>query len=150
MGYVEENTLPDEEIIVQAEHQAAAFLFPAALIAGGIIAGGQIGEFLLGVLLLYGLYKVVSIAISFLTDEMALTDERAVGQSGIISRDSLDVRNDSISGVSVDQSIVGRTLGYGTVEIIGKGTDDPIGFDYLKDPQEMRNTIQGYLSETED
>ena len=58
----------------------------------------------------------------------------------------IKVRNDFISGLSVDQSIPGRILGYGTIVVNGEG-DESVGFPYIRDPQGLRNTIQSHLAE---
>jgi len=148
MGYVENNRLPDEELIVEAEHHVAAFVGPAALGIAGIALMSLVdGLFYLGlVLLLVGIWRTGKTAVAFLTDEMALTDERVIGKSGLLRRDSMEFRNEFVSGLSVDQSILGRILNYGTIIVDGEGDDD-VGISYVKNPQELRNTVQGHLAE---
>lgn len=83
------------------------------------------------------------------TFEMASTDERAVGKTGPVARDSLETRNDFVSVVAVNQSILGRILNYGTVEVRREGTDN-VSFGYIKKPGELRNTMQKYLADVAD
>ena len=100
---------------------------------------------LLGILfLLVGVWRAVKTVVVFMTNEMALTDKRMIGKSGFIRRDSLDVRKDFVSGLTFNQSILGRIMDYGTVVVRGGGGD--VGFSYIKEPQKFRNTVQGYLA----
>jgi uncharacterized membrane protein YdbT with pleckstrin-like domain len=148
MGYVTENLLANEEIAVEAEHHKIVFVIPAAFAVAGIFLVSNGSSFFGGALLLVAAWNAVKMAISFISDEMAITSERAVGKAGLISQSSLEMRNDFISGVAVDQSILGRILNYGTVEIRGDGADN-VGFQYIKDPKDLRNNIQEHLADME-
>lgn len=146
MGYIEKNRLPNEELIVKAEHHVAAFIGPSIPIIIAIALVSMDGFFVvLGILfLLIGIWRAIKTTVVFMTNEMALTDKRMIGKSGFIRRDSLDVRNDFVSGLMVNQSILGRVLNYGTVVVQGGGSD--VGFNYIKEPQKLRNAVQEYLS----
>jgi uncharacterized membrane protein YdbT with pleckstrin-like domain len=148
MGYVEKNLLPNERVIVKGEHHVAAFIGPAALLILGIalITAGEFVAVIGVLLLLVSFWRLIRTAIEFVTSEMALTDKRMIGKSGLIRRDSLDVRNAFVTGLTVNQSIFGRILDYGTVVIKGRGGD--VGFKYIKQPQKLRNTVQSYLGDT--
>lgn len=146
MGYIEDSQLPDEEIIVEVKHHIAAFAFPVLLVAAGsFLMAGDFFYFGL-IMLMAGIWKSGKIAVAFIADEMALTNKRVIGKTGLLRRDSIELRNESVSGLSVNQSILGRILGYGTVGVDGEGDDD-IGLSYVKDPQNMRNTVQEYLAD---
>lgn len=149
MGYVAKNLLADEEIIVEAEHSKIAFAFPLALAAVGIYLMSGDSSLFGGAFLLTAVYKAGKISTAFLTEELALTDERAVGKTGLISRDSLEMRNEFLSGVAVSQSIPGRVLNYGEIEVRGEGVDSA-DFEYVKKPEELRNTVQEYLANVTD
>ena len=151
MGYIENNRLPDEEIIVEAGHPGTAFIWPAALVALGVALSDY--HFVWPIFLLVGIWKAAKVASAFSNDEMALTDKRIIGKSGLLKQKSVEVKKDSISGLSVDQSIPGRILGYGTVTVIGdgiavSGEGDGLGFNYVGKPKELRNTVQSHLAET--
>jgi uncharacterized membrane protein YdbT with pleckstrin-like domain len=55
------------------------------------------------------------------SDEFVVTDKRVIVKTGIISRRTLEMNLNKIESVNVDQSIMGRLLGYGTITIIGTG-----------------------------
>jgi len=66
--------------------------------------------------------------------EMAVTDNRVIFKSGIISIKNEEIQNQAIETVEVNQGIIERIFGYGDVKITGrgnavvifKGVDDPI------------------------
>jgi uncharacterized membrane protein YdbT with pleckstrin-like domain len=54
-------------------------------------------------------------------DEFAITNKRVIIKTGLISRKTFEMNHSKIESVNVDQGIVGRILGYGTVRIVGSG-----------------------------
>lgn len=74
------------------------------------------------------------------TTEIAVTDRRIVFKRGFIRRYTVEMNMAKVESVDVDQSIMGRILGYGRVTIRGTGT----GFEPLPTiaaPLELRNHI---------
>jgi uncharacterized membrane protein YdbT with pleckstrin-like domain len=74
------------------------------------------------------------------TTEIAVTDRRVIYKTGFIWRDTTEMHMDKVESVDVKQSILGRLLNYGDVEIRGVGT----GFEPLRkidSPLELRNHI---------
>jgi uncharacterized membrane protein YdbT with pleckstrin-like domain len=55
------------------------------------------------------------------TTEIAVTNRRIIWKTGFIRRDSVEMNLDKVESVKVDQSILGRMLGYGDIEIRGTG-----------------------------
>jgi uncharacterized membrane protein YdbT with pleckstrin-like domain len=74
------------------------------------------------------------------TTEIAVTDRRVIYKTGFIWRDTTEMHMDKIESVEVKQSVLGRILDYGDVDIRGVGT----GFEPLRRidaPLELRNHI---------
>ena len=63
----------------------------------------------------------MSVFISRATTEMAYTNKRIILKTGIISRDTDEIRIDRIESVDIKQSIFGRMLGFGTIYVTGTG-----------------------------
>jgi uncharacterized membrane protein YdbT with pleckstrin-like domain len=63
----------------------------------------------------------LSVFISRATTEMAYTNKRIILKTGIISRDTDEIRIDRIESVDIKQSIFGRMLGFGTIYVTGTG-----------------------------
>ena len=55
------------------------------------------------------------------SDEFDITNKRVVVKTGVIKRNTLEMNLNKIESVNVDQSILARMLGYGTITIIGTG-----------------------------
>lgn len=74
------------------------------------------------------------------TTEIAVTDRRVIYKAGFIQRDTTEMQMDKVESVDVKQSILGRVLDYGDVEIHGTGH----GFEPLRmiaHPLELRSHI---------
>ena len=55
------------------------------------------------------------------TTEFAITDHRVIYKTGLMSRHTLEMNCAKIDSVDVDQTILGRILGYGTIVVRGSG-----------------------------
>lgn len=75
------------------------------------------------------------------SDEFVITNWRVVVKTGLISRKTLEMNISKIESVNVDQSILGRILGYGTIKIIGTGGTNE-SFAKIKRPLEFRKKFQ--------
>lgn len=53
--------------------------------------------------------------------EAAVTDQRVIYKRGIIGRHTIEIHRSKVESVDVDQSIMGRIFGYGTVQVRGTG-----------------------------
>ncbi len=75
------------------------------------------------------------------TDEFALTNKRVIIKTGFISRKTFEMNHSKIESVNVDQGILGRILGYGTIRIVGSGGTKEV-FPKIKNPLEFRKKFQ--------
>src|SRR4029077_4215927 len=74
------------------------------------------------------------------TTELAVTDRRVIYKTGIFQRHSMEMNRSKVETVGVDQSILGRILGYGTVMVRGTGGSfEPIRF--ICDPESCGSHI---------
>jgi uncharacterized membrane protein YdbT with pleckstrin-like domain len=86
---------------------------------------------------LYGVYYAVhGIAL-----EVAVTTDRFVKKSGLISIESEEVSLDKIEEVNVAETILGRIFGYGSVDVHGTGAG-AIRINMISDPVRLRREIQ--------
>jgi uncharacterized membrane protein YdbT with pleckstrin-like domain len=73
--------------------------------------------------------------------EIVVTNKRIIYKDGLIKIRTLEMNLDKVETVAVDQSILGRLLDYGTVDIKGTGQS----MEKLPDiaaPIELRNAIE--------
>lgn len=75
------------------------------------------------------------------SDEFAITNRRIIVKTGLISRKTFEMNLSKIESVNVDQGILGRILGYGTIRIVGSGGTKEI-FPDIKKPLEFRKKFQ--------
>ena len=74
------------------------------------------------------------------TTEFCITDHRVIVKRGFFSLHTVELNVDKVESVDVDQSLIGRMFGYGTVTIHGVGARwDPIS--QIIDPLGFRNAI---------
>jgi uncharacterized membrane protein YdbT with pleckstrin-like domain len=73
--------------------------------------------------------------------EMAVTDKRLVIKVGVAGRRTLELLLQKVESIAVEESLMGRVLGYGTVIVHGTGgTPEP--FDRMAHPIEFRKQVQ--------
>jgi uncharacterized membrane protein YdbT with pleckstrin-like domain len=73
--------------------------------------------------------------------EMAVTDRRVLIKSGMASRRTLDLMLSRVESIGVEETFLGRILGYGSVIVRGTG-GTPEAFLMIAHPQEFRRTVQ--------
>ena len=123
MGYVQDTIGNNEKIIYTVK-----FHWLYTLIA-------FLNLLFLGVFII-GIIKFIKMMINKWTTERVLTDLRYIQKTGWIKRDTEEIRISKIEEVDLKQSILGRILGYGSINISGTGSgkitleliDDPLIF----------------------
>ena len=68
-----------------------------------------------------GLLLAIGPAIRYISSEFAVTDKRVLGKLGFIERESMETLLSKVEAIGVDQGVIGRILGFGTVTITGTG-----------------------------
>jgi len=144
MSYIEENLMNGENILYRARLHWVVFVWPLIWFIAAIISFGRGGHaaFTAGCLfILISIAKAISAFITFSNSEFAVTNQRVIAKVGFIRRNSLEVLLGKIEAIQVNQDILGRILGYGSITVSGTGgTRDP--FHNISDPLELRRKIQ--------
>jgi uncharacterized membrane protein YdbT with pleckstrin-like domain len=73
--------------------------------------------------------------------EFAVTDKRVLVKTGILQRHTLETLLTKVENISVDQSLWGRLLNYGTITVTGTGGTKE-QFARIAAPLEFRKQIQ--------
>jgi uncharacterized membrane protein YdbT with pleckstrin-like domain len=145
MSYVERNLLPNEEIKYRARLHRIIYLFPTCLLIAAVLvalAGGRIAG---GVLAAIGLVLFVPPWIRSASSEFAITNKRVLIKVGLIRRHSLELLLSKVEGIGVDQGVLGRILGYGTITVSGVGGTKE-AFAMISSPLEFRRQVQANLA----
>jgi uncharacterized membrane protein YdbT with pleckstrin-like domain len=88
---------------------------------------------------IFGLLALSSALRAFIrraTTELAVTDQRVIYKTGLLARHTLEMNRARVESVTVDQTVLGRIFGYGTVIVRGVGSalepiraiNDPLTF----------------------
>jgi uncharacterized membrane protein YdbT with pleckstrin-like domain len=92
------------------------------------------------IFILLAVASAVPAAIRRASTELAITDRRVIYKAGIISRHTLEMNRSKVESVDVDQSLLGRILGFGTITVRGTGGSlEPIRV--ISDPLTFRSHI---------
>ncbi len=74
------------------------------------------------------------------TTELAVTDHRVIYKTGLLARHTIEMNRDKVESVDVDQTLLGRIFGYGTIVVRGTGGSlEPIR--NISDPLTFRSHI---------
>jgi uncharacterized membrane protein YdbT with pleckstrin-like domain len=73
--------------------------------------------------------------------EQGVTNKRVIVKKGIIGRKSEEMKLKSIETVEIDQGILGRMFGFGTVKVTGRGLSD-VRFKGIDDPMAVKRRIE--------
>ena len=130
MAYLEESLAPGEHVVAHFDlHWTARW----RLIVFLLLAIPT-----LGIALLAALYEWVRLR----SIEQGVTDRRVVRKTGIMSRETTELRLASIETIDLRQSAWGRLLGYGDVVLTGRGETAMI-FTRLDQPLAAKRAIEG-------
>lgn len=75
------------------------------------------------------------------TSEFAITNKRVIIKVGLLRRRTLEMNLSKIESINVNQTIIGRILGYGDIVVVGTGgTKEP--FACIGSPIKFRKAYQ--------
>ncbi len=154
MSYIRKVLYADEEVVARARLHWVIYLMGFEAIAAGLLVVLWFSVYpplppwalaVAGLLITFGLLRLVLMAIARWTTEMAVTNYRLIAKRGLIRRSVIEIDLRKIESVDIEQSVMGRLLGYGDVLFRGTGIgsnpmetiDDPVGF-----AQRLRQALQ--------
>jgi hypothetical protein len=91
-----------------------------------------------------GLLLAIGPAIRYTSSEFAVTNKRVLSKLGFIERESDETLLSKVEAIAVDQGILARVLGFGTVTITGTGGTEE-SFPRISQPLELRRQIQSQV-----
>lgn len=106
-----------------------------------VIIWAVLGLVTLGLTWIIAIYQGLSI--KYL--EQGLTNKRVILKKGIISRNTDEMKLRSIETVEINQGILGRIFGFGTVKVTGRGTSNLV-FKNIDDPMRVKREIESVSS----
>jgi uncharacterized membrane protein YdbT with pleckstrin-like domain len=145
MGYIEANLLADESVIYKARLHWITFAKSVALIFLGLVFM-LIQPLIAGIIVLIGCGALLSPIVDYLTSEFGVTNKRVIIKIGFIRRRTVELLLRHVEAISVEQSVTGRMLDYGSITLTGTGGVKEL-FGNLRAPLEFRRRIQGEASQ---
>jgi uncharacterized membrane protein YdbT with pleckstrin-like domain len=148
---VESQLQPGEEILYRA-HLTRISLIPWAVglvlfVAGGLVAyqgTGEVAAAIAGVALGLVMGAVILVKLLILrSNEHVLTNRRMIQQTGVFNKRSMDAPLDKVNNVEHWQTLWGRILGYGDVEIDTASEHGATRFRDIRRPLEFKSAIVG-------
>lgn len=150
MSYVEKHLIPNETVFYFTRLSRIVYLKAALVLIAALAllawASTQADPAnpvyaVAGIVLLIGLTLFLAAFIRRLSSEFAVTNKRVIIKLGLFSRRSVEILLTKVEAITVDQTLLGRIFGYGSITIIGTGgTKEP--FHLIGDPLEFRRQSQ--------
>ena len=157
MDYIEKNLVPGESVLYKTRLHWIVMIWPliAGVVLGGIglvfcvggyeassKGGSYKGMIIVGLLLL--VTAVVLFGMGFVrqnSTEVAVSNKRVLIKTGFVSRKSIEVLLSKVESIGVDESGLGRMLGYGSVIVRGTGRRRR---DFQQDcpPEQIQGQVQ--------
>ena len=129
MAYLDESLAPGETIVARFDlHWTAKW----RLIVYLLLAIPT-----LGIALIAAIYEWLRLR----SIEMGVTNRRVVRKTGIVSRETAELRLASIETIDLRQTTWGRVLGYGDVVLTGRG-ESAMLFQRLARPLDAKRSIE--------
>lgn len=145
-SYIEQNLARDEQIIVKAQVTwLSQFwnLFFGGLFVLTALSSKNFLFFIIG-----AIFIAVAV-VNVITTELALTNRRIIAKSGLIRRNTIELKVNRVESLGVDQGVLGRILNFGSIVIKGVGgSNAPI--PYIARPLEFRQQVNNFLDELDD
>lgn len=150
MSYLDDNLLDGERIIYRAHLHWTIFGMAILVMLLGVALGivlylyepqyWYLGLILTGI----GLLLAIGPLVRYVGSEFAVTNKRVLSKTGFIQRESDETLLSKVEAIAVDQGILGRVLGFGTVRLTGSGgTED--AFAGISHPLEFRRQVQSQV-----
>ena len=139
MAYVDSSLLPDEQIVYKATLHWTIFWQCWLIILIGIVSlifQPIVGGLIIFVGLLVGLRKFIE----YKTSEFAVTTKRVIIKVGVFRRRTLELLLRQVEAISIEQTVLGRMLGFGSVTLTGTGGVREV-FHNISSPLEFRRQI---------
>ncbi len=106
-----------------------------------MLAGGAI-------LVVVALAIVVRGILNRSATEVAVTNKRVVAKVGVAARRTVELILSRVESIGVEESVMGRMLGYGTVIVRGTG-GTPESFQKIADPLQFRTRVQQQIDKSQ-
>ncbi len=128
MSYVNSSLDDDEQVTYQGSLSKVWFYSWMVI---GLVACAVYGA---------GILVILWVCARYFSTEIAVTNRRFIYKTGLVVRHVNEISLRKVEGVSLSQGILGRILGYGTVQVRGTGADR-VNVRMANDPMRLRQQV---------
>ncbi len=158
VSYAEKNLAPGEAIVLRARYHWTIYRASLTLLVLSVLLGvaslyasraspgsgvaRPVGFLALGFLVLGG----IGLLLRWLraeADEFVVTNRRVIRKVGLFAREIEQAPLEKIQDITVDQGMMGRLLGWGTVTIETASERGSMTFPRIANPEAFRNALWG-------
>ena len=117
-----------------------------ALVLGQCLTALVLWAIVVPLVLLAWIAMILPLLVRILSTEIAITDRRVTSKSGLFKVEVKTTPLDKVNNVNVVQSLFGRMLGYGDIEVTTATADEADNHfvKSLSDPNGFRNALSEY------
>lgn len=154
MAYVDEQ-LRSTEVVVARAQLSPIGAFSQAIVIGvvalpfillGLVSGGGVALLLAVPFVLMAAVAAVGGAIKLASTEFAVTNQRVIGKTGLVRRDTIETLLPKVESIQVSEPVLGRIFGYGTIVVRGTGgSDNP--FPFISGARRFRSEVAELLAD---
>ncbi|EKD53945.1 MAG: putative membrane-associated protein [uncultured bacterium] len=147
MGLIDRNLLPDEQILYRTKKHIIIFLTPLIWIIATLFFLLNPNPMVVKVAIapaIAALITGVNQWLDYMTSDFAVTNKRILMKEGFFFRHTNDLRLATVSNITVNQSLLGQMLDYGTVVINPFGGENDI-FTAIAHPLTFQKESQAQL-----
>lgn len=148
MSYIDSNLMPNETVVYRTRLHWSTFMSAILTFVLAVFATLSNMKSLDWILYLIAAALIIVSLISYVSSEFAITNRRVIIKLGFISRNSYEMLLNRIEGIEVEQGMLGRLLGYGTIVVRGMGGSREV-FNKIEDPLTFRRKVQEQIAETQ-
>ncbi len=146
MSYIDSNLLEGERIVFRTRLHWILFLGPVFLtiivlfpIAWSLASGT--GRSYAWIPFGLGLLIILAAFIKRQSSDFAVTNKRIMMKVGVFRMRSIELLLSKVETIAVDQSLLGRIFGYGSIVVTGSGGSREV-FSHIQAPLEFRRAMQ--------
>ena len=150
MSYVEKTLLTGEQVLHRSHLHWKLFIGPAVLTLLLVVLvattfGTDPTHVVAWISLLAAAAAWISAWVKRSSSEFVVTNKRVLIKMGVVSTTSLEILHQKIEAIVVNQGLLGKMLGYGTVAVRGTGGSQE-SFANIQDPLGFRRAVQEELA----
>jgi len=156
LSYISDALMPGEQIEIQARHHWIIFIKAALLLFLSLFLfsssastqyrdSAHLLRFGGYAFLAFGIINGLISLVDFITSEYAVTNMRVIIKEGLIWRKATEIVLSQVESIKIDQKILGRMLGYGSILIMGSGGTSE-RYHFISDPLAFRDVLHAHVA----